>query len=76
MRIADDGAGATPEELAALEARLARARTSRSAAGSYGEEHGLGLVLVDRIAREHRGGLALEAAPGEGFAVALALPLA
>ena len=76
VRIADDGAGATPEELAALEARLARARTSRSAAGSYGEEHGLGLVLVDRIAREHRGSLALEAAPGEGFAVALTLPLA
>lgn len=76
VRIADDGAGATPEELAALEARLARARTSRSAAGSYGEEHNLGLVLVDRIAREHRGGLALEAASGEGFAVALALPLA
>lgn len=76
VRVADDGTGATREELAALEARLARSRTSRSAAGSYGEEHGLGLVLVDRIARAHGGGLALESTPGRGFAVEIALPLA
>lgn len=76
VRVADDGAGATREELAALEARLARARTSRSAAGSYGEEHGLGLVLVDRIARAHGGALALESEPGRGFAVKINLPLA
>ena len=76
IRVADDGAGASPEELAALEARLARARTSRSAAGSYGEEHGLGLVLVDRIARAHGGSLVLKGEPGRGFAVEVLLPLA
>ena len=76
IRVADDGAGAAPEELAALEARLARARTARSAAGSYGEEHGLGLVLVDRIARAHGGSIALESEPGRGFAVEVLLPLA
>ncbi|MDJ1649546.1 MULTISPECIES: sensor histidine kinase [Gordonibacter] len=75
VRVADDGAGATPEELAALEARLARARTARSAAGSYGEEHGLGLVLVDRIARVHDGALKLESKPNYGFTVELSLPL-
>lgn len=76
VRVADDGAGATPDELAALEARLARARTSRSAAGSYGEEHGLGLVLVDRIARAHGGSLALASEPDRGFSVEINLPLA
>ena len=76
IRVADDGAGAAPQELAALEARLARARTARSAAGSYGEEHGLGLVLVDRIARAHGGSIALESEPGRGFAVEVLLPLA
>lgn len=84
MRVADDGAGISREGLAALEARLARSRTARSAAGcaagafdsSAASEHGLGLVLVDRIARAHGGALALEGAPGEGFAVEIALPLA
>ncbi|MSA93708.1 sensor histidine kinase, partial [Gordonibacter urolithinfaciens] len=51
-------------------------RTARSAAGSYGEEHGLGLVLVDRIARAHGGSIALESEPGRGFVVEVLLPLA
>lgn len=76
IRVADDGAGATSEELRALETRLARARTARSAAGSYGEEHGLGLVLVDRITRVHDGELKLESKPESGFTVEIALPLA
>ena len=76
IRVADDGAGATSEELRALEMRLARARTARSAAGSYGEEHGLGLVLVDRITRVHDGELKLESKPESGFTVEIALPLA
>ena len=76
VRVADEGAGVGAAELAALEARLARARTARSAAGSYGEEHGLGLVLVDRIARAHDGSLALASEPGKGFSVELGLPLA
>lgn len=75
IRIADDGAGVTREELAALEARLARSRTARSAAGSYGEEHGLGLALADRIVRAHGGSLSLESEPARGFVVELMLPL-
>ena len=67
---------AHPIDLAALEARLARSRTARSAAGSFNRDHGLGLVLVDRIARAHEGSLSLDGAPGEGFSVTLALPLA
>lgn len=75
IRISDDGAGITPVDRAALEARLARARTALSAAGSYGEEHGLGLVLVDRIVRAHQGTLALSSTPGGGFTVEMTLPL-
>lgn len=75
IRIADDGAGVTREELAALEARLARSRTARSAAGSYGEEHGLGLALADRIVRAHGGSLSLESEPARGLVVELMLPL-
>ncbi|OUO87753.1 two-component sensor histidine kinase [Gordonibacter sp. An230] len=74
--VADDGAGASAEELTELRARLARARTARSAAGSYGEEHGLGLVLVDRIARAHGGELSLDSEQGQGFSVELSLPIA
>ena len=76
VRVADDGAGTSAEELAELKARLARARTARSAAGSYGEEHGLGLVLVDRIVRAHGGSISIESEPGRGFSVELSLPLA
>ena len=57
-------------------ANASRSRTARSAAGSFNRDHGLGLVLVDRIARAHEGSLSLDGAPGEGFSVTLALPLA
>ncbi|MFR3092555.1 MAG: ATP-binding protein [Eggerthella lenta] len=57
IRVSDDGAGIAAADLAALEARLARSRTARSAAGSFNRDHGLGLVLVDRIARAHEGSL-------------------
>ena len=76
VRVRDDGAGIAPAELAALEGRLSRARTARSATGAFGEEHGLGLVLVDRIARVHGGSLILDGAPDQGFTVELHLPLA
>lgn len=84
IRVTDDGAGVSREGLAALEARLARSRTAASASGcavgSPGStataEHGLGLVLVDRIARAHGGCIALDGAPGEGFSVEVVLPLA
>lgn len=76
ISVSDDGSGLAPVELAALEARLARSRTARSAAGSFNEDHGLGLVLIDRIARAHGGSLALDGADGKGFTVAITLPLA
>lgn len=74
--VSDDGEGISPVDLAALEARLARARTAKSAAGSFNKEHGLGLVLIDRIARAHGGSTSLYGSPTSGFAVEIALPLA
>ena len=76
IRVSDDGAGLAPAELAALEARLARSRTAKSAAGSNDRDHGLGLVLIDRIARAHGGSISLDGAEGAGFAVTVTLPLA
>lgn len=84
IRIADDGKGVAPTTLADLEARLARARTAQTAAGcavgssegGHGAEHGLGLVLVDRITRAHHGHLSLSSVPEQGFAVRIELPLA
>lgn len=74
VSVSDDGVGATPEELAALEARLARARMDGEAEEDAGG-HGLGLVLVDRIARAHGGALSLASGPAGGFTVRLELPL-
>lgn len=84
IRVADNGGGISREDHAALEARLARSRTAASASGcavgspssTATAEHGLGLVLVDRIARAHGGSIALDGAPGEGFTVEISLPLA
>lgn len=76
VEVRDDGEGIDPTSLAALEARLARSRTATSAAGSNDRDHGLGLVLIDRIARAHGGSLSFDGAPAEGFAVTMELPLA
>lgn len=75
IEVADDGVGVSDGDLAKLEARLAAARVD----GEVREEtggHGLGLVLVDRIARAHGGALALSHAPQGGFSVRIELPLA
>lgn len=76
VEVSDDGAGIDPASLAALEARLARSRTATGTAGSNDRDHGLGLVLIDRIARAHGGSLSFDGAPEEGFAVTIELPLA
>lgn len=84
VRIADDGTGLSHTALVELEARLARARTAQTASGctvgasgaEAGAEHGLGLVLVDRIVRAHHGHIVLSSEVGGGFAIELWLPLA
>ena len=69
LSIADNGPGIAPEDRAHALRRFGRLDTARGAAGG----HGLGLPLVEAIARLHRGRLELgDAAPG--LVVSLILP--
>lgn len=76
LRVSDDGAGIDPAALAALEERLSRARLAPDDAVPDDAGHGLGLVLVDRIARAHGGSFDVEGSPGAGFSAFAVLPLA
>lgn len=69
LSVADNGPGIAPEDRARALRRFGRLDTAREAVGG----HGLGLPLVEAIARLHRGRLTLEdAAPG--LVVSLILP--
>lgn len=76
LRVSDDGAGIDPAALAALEERLSRARLAPDDAVPDHAGHGLGLVLVDRIARAHGGSFDVAGSPGAGFSACAILPLA
>lgn len=76
LRVSDDGAGIDPAALAALEERLSRARLAPDDAVPDDAGHGLGLVLVDRIARTHGGSFDVAGSPGAGFSACAVLPLA
>ncbi len=67
---ADDGVGLTAAELEELR------RRTESGESSPELRHGLGLVLVSRIARAHGGSLRIESEPGKGCRVTLILPTA
>ncbi|GGB26235.1 hypothetical protein GCM10011380_14660 [Sphingomonas metalli] len=68
LSVADNGPGIAPADRAAALRRFGRLDASRNTPG-----HGLGLPLVEAVARLHRGTLALgEAAPG--LVVTLTLP--
>ena len=76
LLVADDGVGAGDAALAALEERLSRARRDPGGAVPDDAGHGLGLVLVVRIARAHGGEISIRSQEGRGFAVSVTLPLA
>lgn len=76
LRVSDDGAGIDPAALETLEERLSRARMAPDDAVPDDAGHGLGLVLVDRIARAHGGSFDVAGSPGAGFSACAVLPLA
>lgn len=76
LRVADDGIGMGAADMAKLQMRLGQARLSPEGAVPDDAGHGLGLVLVDRIARAHGGELSVSSEKGRGFTAAVTLPLA
>jgi two-component system, OmpR family, sensor kinase len=70
LSVRDHGPGVPPEDLG----RLFRP-FFRGANGSRAEGHGLGLAIVERIARAHGGSVAAVNAPGGGLCVTISLPL-
>jgi signal transduction histidine kinase len=69
LRVEDDGAGIRPEDRARVVERFVRLDNARTRPGG-----GLGLAMVDAVARLHGGHLALGDAPTGGLAVSLHLP--
>lgn len=70
--VSDRGQGVPAEQLPALLQPFRRGESARSDVTGAG----LGLAIVDRIARQHGGQLQLDSAPGQGFTATLLVPAA
>ena len=70
MWVRDQGVGIAPEELDRIFERFGRAPGARRTEGA-----GLGLAIVDAIARAHGGEVRVESVPGVGSVFTLDLPL-
>lgn len=70
VEVHDEGMGMSRAELAHARDRFWRAEAARSREG-----HGLGLALVDEIARAHGGSLGIRSEPGVGTVATLRIPL-
>ena len=71
VRVTDTGEGIAPEHLPHVFERFYRADPARSHNGSGA---GLGLALVQTIARLHKGNASIDSASGRGTAVTLTFP--
>lgn len=69
IAVADAGPGIAEDELAKVFNRYFRGRAFKTRSGA-----GLGLYLVDHIARLHGGSVRVESAPGQGARFVLLLP--
>ncbi|MGF1570819.1 MAG: ATP-binding protein [Nodosilinea sp.] len=69
--VRDTGDGIAPEEQARIFERFARATTS----DAQGENHGLGLAIVEAIAQAHNGWVKLSSCPGHGATFTIVIPL-
>ncbi|GKS83058.1 HAMP domain-containing protein [Acidovorax sp. SUPP1855] len=70
IEVQDGGPGIAPQDLARVREPFARGGAARS--GSPGA--GLGLAIVERVARAHGGTLELHGAPGQGLRARIVLP--
>jgi signal transduction histidine kinase len=68
-KVTDNGPGIPPEDRDRLIQRFTRADRSHAPAGA-----GLGLAIVDTVARGHGGTMSLDTSPGGGLQVTLTLP--
>jgi heavy metal sensor kinase len=66
VRVSDGGAGISPEHLPHLFNRFYRVDKARSRDDEEQGGHGLGLAIVDWIARAHAGEVRVESVPGQG----------
>jgi two-component system, OmpR family, sensor kinase len=69
IEVADTGSGIRDDDLPHVTEELYRGQTSHAVEGS-----GLGLALVDRVARVHGGTLVIASRPDQGTVVALRIP--
>ena len=70
LSVRDEGEGIAPEQQEKIWQRFYQADPSRSG----GQGAGLGLAMVEQIARIHNGRMSLESRPGEGSTFTLNLP--
>lgn len=70
LSVRDEGEGIAPEQQEKIWQRFYQAEPSRSG----GQGAGLGLSIVEQIARVHGGRMSLESSPGEGSTFTLHLP--
>ncbi len=70
LSVRDEGEGIAPEQQEKIWRRFYQADPSRSG----GQGAGLGLAIVEQIARLHGGSMSLESRPGEGSTFTLNLP--
>ena len=70
LSVRDEGEGIAPEQQEKIWRRFYQADPSRSG----GQGAGLGLAIVEQIARLHGGSMSLESRPGEGSTFTLKLP--
>jgi PAS domain S-box-containing protein len=72
LRVRDSGTGIPPEEIARLFERFHRVENAR---GRTHEGSGIGLALVQELAKLHGGAVTVESVVGEGSTFAVTIPL-
>jgi signal transduction histidine kinase len=73
IRVVDQGVGIAPEEQARVFSQFYRVQSPEN---QHVPGTGLGLTLVDHIARAHDGHVTVESTPGRGSTFAIHLPIA